>query len=99
VRALARGDDGKRRLTAKIQRFQTAVDIVVVNTPLGRESFRDELVLHRECYEIGVLLLTTMSATRATVEAIRALRDENPRPVALQDFHAEMRPLADPVEA
>ncbi len=72
---------------------------VVINTPLGRESFRDELVLHRECYEVGVLLLTTMSATRATVEAIRALRDENPRPVALQDFHAKMRPLVEAVEA
>jgi carbamoyl-phosphate synthase large subunit len=72
---------------------------VVVNTPLGRESFRDEAVLHRECYELGVLLLSTMSATRATVEAIRALRDETPRPVALQDFNAEMRPLAEPVEA
>ena len=61
---------------------------IVVSTPLGRESYHDEVVLRRECHELGVLLLTTLSATRATVEAIRALREDNPRPVALQDHHA-----------
>jgi carbamoyl-phosphate synthase large subunit len=61
---------------------------IVVSTPLGRESFHDEVVLRRDCHDLGVLLLTTLSATRATIEAIRALRDSTPQPVALQDHHA-----------
>ena len=60
---------------------------VVINTPLGRESFRDDMLMRRECHSLNVLLLTTMSAARATLEAIRALRVNALEPVALQDLH------------
>jgi carbamoyl-phosphate synthase large subunit len=62
-----------------------AVDIVI-STPLGRESYQDELVLRRECYDMNVLLLTTISAAAATVEAVRALRENRLEPIALQDL-------------
>ncbi|MEW5875810.1 MAG: carbamoyl-phosphate synthase large subunit [Candidatus Zixiibacteriota bacterium] len=61
---------------------------IVINTPYGRESFRDDMLMRRECHAQNVLLLTTMSAARATLEAIRALRADAQSPVALQDLHA-----------
>ncbi len=86
VRRLRKVSEGRPNILDLLKNGE--VD-VVVNTPLGRESFHDERLMHRECHERGVLLLTTLSATRATVEAIRALREGGPRPVALQDFHAQ----------
>jgi carbamoyl-phosphate synthase large subunit len=60
---------------------------IVINTPLGREGFRDEMAMRRECYSHNILLLTTMSAARATVEAVKAQRENSLMPVALQDLH------------
>jgi carbamoyl-phosphate synthase large subunit len=65
---------------------------IVINTPLGRQSFRDDMLMRRECHASNVLLLTTMSAARATVEAIRSLRENTLEPVALQDLHKH-RPM------
>jgi carbamoyl-phosphate synthase large subunit len=70
---------------------------IVINTPYGRESFRDDMLMRRECHTQNVLLLTTMSAARATLEAIRALRADAQTPVALQDLHAAC--VAAPVHA
>jgi carbamoyl-phosphate synthase large subunit len=64
---------------------------MVINTPLGRDSFRDEMAMRRECYAHNVLLLTTISAARATVEAVRAQRENGLTPVALQDLHPSWR--------
>jgi carbamoyl-phosphate synthase large subunit len=60
---------------------------IAINTPLGAESRRDEMILRRECYELNVLLITTLSAAQATVEAIRSLRENRLEPVALQDLY------------
>ncbi|HWO56203.1 MAG TPA: carbamoyl-phosphate synthase large subunit [bacterium] len=60
---------------------------IVINTPLGRQSFRDDMLMRRECHASSTLLLTTMSAARATVEAIRSLRENTLEPVALQDWY------------
>lgn len=60
---------------------------IVINTPLGRQSFRDDMLMRRECHSSNTLLLTTMSAARATVEAIRSLRENTLEPVALQDLY------------
>ncbi|GAB4322445.1 MAG: carbamoyl-phosphate synthase large subunit [Candidatus Zixiibacteriota bacterium] len=60
---------------------------IVINTPLGRESFRDDKRMRRECHAHNVLLLTTISAARATLEAIRSLRANTLEPIALQDLH------------
>jgi len=62
---------------------------IVINTPLGRQSFRDDMLMRRECHASSVLLLTTMSAARATVEAIRSLRENTLEPVALQDLYIQ----------
>lgn len=62
---------------------------IVINTPLGRQSFRDDMLMRRECHASNVLLLTTISAARATVEAIRSLRENTLEPVALQELYKQ----------
>ncbi len=63
---------------------------IAINTPVGRESFRDEVILRRECYQMNVLLLTTLSAARATIEAIRSMRESRLTYVPLQDMYRGM---------
>ncbi len=45
---------------------------LVINTPLGRESFYDEVAIRRTALERDVPCLTTLSAASAAIEAIRA---------------------------
>jgi len=84
VRTILKVSEGRPNILDLVKNGE--VD-VVISTPMGRESYHDELELRQECYSREVLLLTTLSAVRATVEAIRTLRDERPQPVALQDHH------------
>ncbi|HTS01577.1 MAG TPA: carbamoyl-phosphate synthase large subunit [Thermoanaerobaculia bacterium] len=48
-----------------------SVDLVV-NTPLGKESFYDEVAIRRTALERDIPCLTTLSAASAALEAIRA---------------------------
>jgi carbamoyl-phosphate synthase large subunit len=61
---------------------------LVVNTPLGRESFFDDKTLRRLATMHGVPCITTLTGASATVAAIRALRDEALGVRALQEYHA-----------
>jgi carbamoyl-phosphate synthase large subunit len=48
-----------------------SVDLIV-NTPLGKESFYDEVAIRRTALERDIPCLTTLSAASAALEAIRA---------------------------
>jgi carbamoyl-phosphate synthase large subunit len=62
---------------------------MVINTPLGRESFFDDRTVRRIAMMHGVLSITTLTGAAATVNAIRALRSEGLAVRALQEYHAE----------
>jgi len=62
---------------------------VLINTPLGAESFYDEKAMRRAAFENRVLTITTLSAARAAVEAIRSLRSGAVEVRALQDVYGE----------
>ncbi len=47
---------------------------LILNTPLGRESYFDEKALRRTATQRGIPLVTTLSGGHAMLEAIRALR-------------------------
>jgi carbamoyl-phosphate synthase large subunit len=47
---------------------------LVINTPLGRASYYDESAIRRAALAYGVPCITTLSASRAIVDAIRTLR-------------------------
>ena len=63
---------------------------LIVNTPLGRESFFDDRVVRRVAMLHNIPCITTLTGASAAVEAIRALRDQALDVRALQDYHAEM---------
>ena len=63
---------------------------LVINTPLGRESFFDDRTLRRIATVLGVPCVTTLTGAAATVSAIRALRKETLDVRPLQDYHAEL---------
>ena len=61
---------------------------LVINTPLGRESFFDDLTVRRIATMLGVPCITTLTGAAATVSAIRALRSEALSVLTLQEYHA-----------
>jgi len=61
---------------------------IVFNTPLGRESFYDDGAIRKSATLHGVLCVTTLTGTAATVQAIRALREHGLDVLSLQEIHA-----------
>ncbi len=66
---------------------------LVINTPLGRESFFDDRIVRRIATMQSVPCITTLTGAAATVSAIRALQNEGLTVRALQEYHA---PIATP---
>jgi carbamoyl-phosphate synthase large subunit len=64
---------------------------LVVNSPLGRESFFDEKAIRRVCTQYGTPCITTLSAAAAAVSAIRALQREEISVRSLQDYHQPLQ--------
>ncbi len=61
---------------------------LVVNTPLGRESFFDDRMVRRAAMMHEVPCITTLTGAAAAVSAIRALRQQGLGIRALQDYYA-----------
>ena len=60
---------------------------LVINTPLGRESFFDDRTVRRVAMLNGVPAVTTLTGAAATVSAISALRTEGISVKSLQEHH------------
>jgi carbamoyl-phosphate synthase large subunit len=61
---------------------------LVINTPLGRESFFDDKTVRRVAMMHGVPCVTTLTGAAATLEAIKALRQQGLDVRSLQEYHA-----------
>jgi carbamoyl-phosphate synthase large subunit len=61
---------------------------LVVNTPLGRESFFDDRAVRRAAMMQEIPCITTLTGAAAAVSAIRAMRNQGVGVRALQDYHA-----------
>ncbi len=68
---------------------KTAKVDLVINTPLGRESFYDEKSIRRAAIRYNIPCITTLSAARAAASGIRALAAQTFDVAALQDLHAK----------
>jgi carbamoyl-phosphate synthase large subunit len=68
---------------------------VVFNTPLGGESFYDDSAIRKSAVLHNVLVVTTLTATAATVQAMRALNERATDVVSLQEIHGEPTPVVD----
>jgi carbamoyl-phosphate synthase large subunit len=62
---------------------------LVINTPLGRESFLDDRTVRRAATLQGVPCITTLTGAAAAVSAIRALATEALDVRSLQEYHAQ----------
>src|SRR5262245_13348896 len=61
---------------------------LVINTPLGRDSFFDDLAVRRAATMAQVPCITTLTGASAAVSAIRALRSHVLTVRSLQDYYA-----------
>ena len=64
---------------------------LVINTPLGQRAHADQQAMYAAAIAHRVPLITTMSAARAAVGGIRALRDRALRVRPLQEHHASRK--------
>jgi carbamoyl-phosphate synthase large subunit len=60
---------------------------LLINTPLGRESFFDDRTVRRIAMLNGVPAITTLTGAAATVSAIAALKSEGLSVKSLQEYH------------
>jgi carbamoyl-phosphate synthase large subunit len=63
---------------------------LVINTPLGRDSFFDDRTVRSIAMMQGVPSITTLTGAAAAVAAIAALRSEGLTVKSLQEYHAEI---------
>ncbi|MBZ5557519.1 MAG: carbamoyl-phosphate synthase large subunit [Acidobacteriia bacterium] len=61
---------------------------LIINTPLGRESFFDDRTVRRAAMMHEVPCITTLTGAAAAVSAIKALREQGLGVRALQDYYA-----------
>ncbi len=61
---------------------------LIINTPLGRESFFDEKAIRSAAIRYNIPCITTLSAAHAVTQGIRALQQHGVSVTALQDLHA-----------
>ncbi len=66
---------------------------LIINTPLGRESFFDEKAIRSAAIRYNIPCITTLSAAHAVAQGIRALQQHGVSVTALQDLHAG-KPIA-----
>jgi carbamoyl-phosphate synthase large subunit len=62
---------------------------IVINTPLGRESFFDDRTVRRIAMMHAVPCITTLTGAAAAVNAIKAFHTEGLTVRALQEYHAQ----------
>ena len=86
------GYDLHRGCIALAERGTTAVlgEIdLILNTPLGRDSYFDEKSMRQAATQRGIPLVTTLSGGHAMVQAIRALRQGRFDVFSLQELYPE----------
>jgi carbamoyl-phosphate synthase large subunit len=62
---------------------------MIINTPLGRESFYDEKSIRRAAIRYNIPCITTLSAANAAAKGIRALVEQTLEVSPLQSLHSK----------
>ncbi|HVB38814.1 MAG TPA: hypothetical protein VND92_09765, partial [Vicinamibacterales bacterium] len=86
VRVVYKVNEGRPNVADEL--VSRKIDLVI-NTPLGRESFFDERAVRRAATMHAVPCVTTLTGAAATVSAIRAIRSHGLDVRALQDYYAQ----------
>src|SRR4029453_4801694 len=85
VAVVYKGNGGRPNIADEI--VNRKIDLIV-NTPLGRESFFDDRTVRRAAMMHQVPCITPLTGAAAAVSAIRGLRKEGLGVRALQDYYA-----------
>ncbi len=83
-------NEGRPHIVDKIKSGE--VDLII-NTPLGRESFFDEKAIRRAAVQYHITCITTISGASAAVNGIRDLQRETLTVRCLQEYHSETSPV------
>jgi carbamoyl-phosphate synthase large subunit len=78
--------------------IKTAKVDLVINTPLGRESFYDEKSIRRAAIRYNIPCITTLSAASAAARGMRAMAGHGADVAALQDLHRRAAAASAPAE-
>jgi carbamoyl-phosphate synthase large subunit len=78
-------NEGRPNIVDHIKRRDVAL---IINTPLGRVSHRDEQAIRQAALQYNVPCVTTMTGARAIVEAIGAHHSNKSAVYSLQELHA-----------
>jgi len=70
-----------------IDRIKNRDIALVINTPRGRHTPADSYSIRRAALEYGIPYTTTLSAAKATLHAIRALKEGQLEVKSLQEYH------------
>jgi carbamoyl-phosphate synthase large subunit len=71
-----------------VDRIRSGDVQLIINTPLGRESFYDEKSIRRAAVRHNIPCITTLAAARAAAQGIRALQRGEFTVAPLQELHA-----------
>ena len=83
-------NEGRPHIVDKIKSGE--VDLII-NTPLGRESFFDEKAIRRAAMQYHIPCITTISGASAAVNGIRDLQRETLTVRSLQEYLSETSPV------
>ncbi|MDD5432074.1 MAG: carbamoyl-phosphate synthase large subunit [Candidatus Omnitrophica bacterium] len=64
---------------------------LIINTPVGRMSVHDDSYIRMLAIQYKIPYVTTMSAARATVDGIEAVKKKQSQPKSLQEYHALLK--------
>jgi len=84
VESVYKVNEGQPNIVDRVKSGQVQL---IINTPLGRESQYDEKSIRRAAIRYNVPCITTLSAARAAVEGIRAMKAHALEVCCLQDLH------------
>ncbi|OFW14811.1 MAG: carbamoyl phosphate synthase large subunit [Acidobacteria bacterium RIFCSPLOWO2_02_FULL_67_21] len=85
VEVIYKVNEGRPNVADQIVNGKIAL---VINTPLGRDSFFDDRAVRRAATMAQVPCITTLTGASAAVSAIKALRSEALTVRSLQDYYA-----------
>ncbi len=85
VEVLYKVNEGRPNIADRI--VNGSIDLVI-NTPLGRDSFFDDRAVRRAATMAQVPCITTLTGASAAVSAIKALRSQALTVRSLQDYYA-----------
>jgi carbamoyl-phosphate synthase large subunit len=72
-----------------VDRMEAGEVQLIVNTPLGKESHFDEAAIRAAALRLSIPCLTTLSASAAAVEGIRARQEGETGVASLQEYHRQ----------